>query len=380
MKSYIKYTITAILIAVSISVFYKKVYIPKISYKILSPSFGTLMVDIRAIGNVGAKDIYSITAQTGGKILAIHTDVGQWVKKGDLLIEIDGVDLPQQLLIAQANLQKAKYDVKAAQSDLLNQKVKKKLIQITYDRYTKLEKQKFASQSEFDKAKTDLESIETSISASMAHIDAAKAAVLVALRNIDALKIKLDRLKIYAPVDGYVISKNAQIAQNILPSTTILSIVDAKTLWVVAKIDERVSAKIRDGQKAQIQLRSQPEKTYKGVVSRINAVSDGVTLEREIDLSFINIPKPFYINEQAQVRIITETLKNVVKIPADIVVQKSGKLGVWLVQGERAYFKKLDIIQRNEDEIAVKNIAKNAKIITPDSHKKPLSDGMKIHL
>ena len=380
MKPSIKYLLSVVLVLGLATLFYNKVYIPKTTFKTLSPTRGNLNVTVQGIGNVGAKESYAITAQTGGKIIALHTDIGQWVKKGDLLVEMDGVDLPAQLAITKANLNKANADINAAMSDLMSQKAQKKLLQITYDRYAKLQKQKFASQSEYDKAKADLESIDAAIRASEAHINAAKAAAVVASKNIDALKVKIDRLKIYAPVDGYVTARNAQVAQNVLPTIAIFTIVDSKTLWVVAKIDERVSHSIKLGQSVKIHLRSQGEKVYEGVVARINPVSDGVTLEREIDIAFKEIPKPFNINEQAQVQIAVEEYKDIVKIPAKLLVQNSGKIGVWIAKDAHAHFVECEIIAKNAQEVGVKNFPLSAKIILPNSHKKPLKEGMSIHL
>ncbi len=379
MKSLIKYVSLLALIALGATLFYVKVYIPKTTYESVTPSMGALHVSVRGIGNVSAKDIYAITAQSGGKILAIHTDAGEWVKKGDLLIEMDGVDLPAQLAIAHANVEKSKYDIKALESDLLNQMAQKKLLQITYDRYLTLQKQKFVSQSEIDKAKADVESIDAAITASKAHIDAAKAALIVASKSIDALNVKIDRLHVKAPSDGYIVEKKAQVAQSVVPSTPILTLIDASTLWVVSKIDERISAKIQEGQHVKIHLRSQPDKVYEGEVARINAMSDAVTLEREVDIAFKELPKPFYINEQAQVEIVVNNLEGVVKIPSNLVVQNGGKLGVWLKKEGRAQFQSIDIIGRGESEVALKTMDEHTQIIVPNSHKKTLYDGMKIH-
>ena len=192
--------------------------------------------------------------------------------------------------------------------------------------------------------------------------------------------MKIDRLKVYAPIDGYVISKEAEIAQNVLPSTSILKLVDPKTLWVQTKIDERISSQIELNQKATITLRSQPEKTYKGVVRRIVSMSDSVTLEREVDIAFESIPEPFYINEQAEVKVAVNNYSGIVKIPTTVTVQKNGKLGVWLVEENRAKFQEIQKIAQSDSEIGISNIDENTKIIVPDANKKPLSNGMKIHL
>ncbi len=380
MKSFIKSIIAIVIVGIIAFFFYNKVYIPKTTYTTITPKKGVFKEKIRAIGNVSAKDIYTITAETGGKIIKLYTDSGKWVKRGELLIKIDGDELLSQLAIAKANLAKTKADIKAIQSDLESQKVKRELLKKTYIRYKKLKAQRYASQSEYDKAKADLDSINASIRASLAHINSAQSAKMVAIKNIDALKIKIDKLKVYSPIDGYVIEKNAQIAQTILPTTPIFKIVDAKTLWIDAKIDEKISSKIKIAQQATITLRSNPNKNYKGIVKRINAMSDLVTLEREIDIGFINIPKPFYINEQAQVDIKVHTYKNAIIVPAKVIVQKDENLGIWVLQNAKAHFIKLKIIAKNPDSVVVSNIDEKTEILVPDSEKKSLKEGMEVHI
>ncbi len=380
MNKYAKYIITVVTVGALGTLFYNKVYIPKTTYKVVSPNVGDLSVKIRGIGNVSAEDIYSITAQTGGKILALYTDEGEWVKKGSLLVEMDGVDLPEQLEVMQATLKKSEYDISALQDELLNQESQKKLLKITYNRYAKLKKQKFASDAEYDKAKTDLDSINASISATKSRIGSAKAASNIAAKNVDVIKAKLARLKVYAPIDGYIISKSAEVAQSVLPATPIFRLVDASTLWVEAKVDERVSKEIKVGQSVTIGLRSQPSKTYAGVVKRVKAMSDAVTLEREIDVAFVKTPKPFYINEQAEVKIAIKKLNSVVKIPLKLIVQEAGAMGVWVAKNEHAQFVKLEEVGHSDDAVAVKNFDKASKILVPNPKKKPLSNGMKIHL
>jgi len=379
MKPYMKYLIAVVSVAIIVGIFYIRVYIPKSTYETIEPTVGDLQVSVQGIGNVSALKIYSITAQTGGRILKLLVDDGAWVKKGDLLVVMDGVDLPQQLDVAKANLIKISYDITASENELQNLKAQKELLQITYSRYAKLKEQGFASQSEYDKADAELKSVNANMAVARSRIHSAKAALVVAQKSRDVIQTKIDRLKVLSPIDGYVISKSAEVAQNVLPSTPILTIVDPKTLWVETKIDERISSQIKIAQSATITLRSQPQKLYKGSVKRILSMSDAVTLEREVDVAFETLPTPFYINEQAEVHIVVQNLSGVVKIPTKVVVQKDGKLGVWLVENSRAKFQVIEKIAQNDTEVAISNIDKASHIIVPNTKKKPLSDGAKVY-
>lgn len=380
MNKRIKYIIIAILVIVGIVLFYKNVYIVKTTYKTLSPKVANLDIKVFGIGNVSAKDIYSITAQTGGKIISILTDEGQWVKKGDLLITIDPVDMPELVEEMLISVEKTKSELKALIKESESLNAQKELALITYKRYENLVKQSFVSKSEFDKAKTDLNALTAQLEATLVRIESSKIEVQRTQKNADSLKTKLSRFQIYAPVDGYVISKSAEVAQNVASSTTILKIVDPKTLWIKAYIDEKISGDIKVGQKAEITLRSQSNKQFTGSVKRIVAQSDAVTQEREINVAFDELPIPFYINEQARVTINAKTISNAITIPLNTLKVEDGKEGVWTLIDNKAYFKELNIQAKGDNEAAIiSGIKTEDIIIIPDSSKKALSEGMRIH-
>ena len=379
MQKPIKYLITALLVVAAGTLFYKKVYIPKTTYETVRPTKGDLSVEVYGIGNVGAHHIYNITAQTGGKILSLMTDEGKWVKKGDLLITIDSIDIPQLLDEAKIGVEKARSEYEATQKELESLFAQKKLAQITYERYAKLKKQSFASKAEYDKAKADLDVIDAQIEATRAHITSAKMEITRAQRGVEALSEKLSRYTIYAPADGYVIARKAEVAQTILPSQVIYQIVDPKSVWVKTYIDEKISGNVKVGQRATIKLRSQYEKRFSGTVSRIVAQSDPVTKEREVDVSFDTLPIPFYINEQAEVSIASKTYKNVVKVPGRALNYYQEKTGVWVEKDGKAHFIPLKILARGHKEAAVSGIDEDTVILIESDKNKPLKEGSSVH-
>ena len=362
-----------------VSVFYNKVYIPKITYETISPTRGNINVEVFGIGNIGAKNIYSINAQTGGKILKLFTDEGEWVRKGDLLVTLDSVELPKLLDEAKLSVKKVKSELIASQKELDSLKAQKVLAKLTYDRYYKLKKQSFASQSEYDKAKADLDVIEAQIKVNNANIKSANIEISRSQKAVESLQVKLSRFKVYSPVDGYVIAKLAEVSQTLTPSQTIFEIVDPKTVWIKAYIDEKLSGAIKVEQSATIILRSQRDIKYKGIVKRIVAKSDSVTQEREVDIAFENLPIPFYIEEQAEVLIAVKHLDDIIKVPSSVVTYKNAKPCIWINNNSKANCKSVEIIAKTQDEVAVNNLDINSKIIISNPKKKSLTEGMSIH-
>ncbi len=380
MKPWTKYLIALLLFILGGTLFYFKVYIPKSTFKTVSPSKGKLEIHVFGIGNVSAKSIYPVGAQSGGKILTILTDEGEWVKKGDLIATIDPVDLPLQLEETKAATNKAQYESAAIKKEMQSLEAQRLLALITYERYEKLYEQGYAAQVEYDKAKSDLKSITAQVAATQARIYSSKAEIIRTEKSAEALKERLSRLSIYAPIDGYVISKDAEVAQNVLPSQPIVQIVDPKTVWIKAHVDERISGNIEIGQAVSITLRSRSKEALKGRVARISAVSDAVTQEREINILFNELPIPFYINEQAEVLITTQSITKILKVPLSLLRQENDESGVWIMKEDRAHFLPLTITARGENYAGITSgLDEHTKLIVPESHKKPLLEGMRIH-
>ena len=380
MQRSVKYGLIALAIAAGAVLFYKKVYIPKTTYETVSPTRGDMHTEVFGVGNIGANNIYTITAQTGGKILKILTDEGQWVKKGDLLVKMDTVDLPKLLEEAKISVKKASLELEASKEELNSLNAQKTLALLTFKRYERLQKHDFASKSEYDKTKADLDVIEAQIKATKARIDAAKIEIDRAKKSTEALEEKLARYTVYAPVDGYVIAREAEAAQSVVPTQPILKIVDPKSVWVKTYIDERLSGTVKVGQQATITLRSQAYRTYEGVVKRIEAQSDAVTLEKVVDVAFKTLPKPFYINEQAEVNILTSQLKDALKVPESAIVYQKLTPGIWTEKGGKAHFVPVKVLARDHKFVAISGIDADTVILLADPKKKPLKEGMSVHL
>jgi len=379
MKHSIKYIIILALAVTLGLLFYNKVYIQKTTYETTLATKGEIDVEVFGVGNVGAKNIYNISAQTGGKIISMLTDEGKWVKKGDLIATLDAVDLPQLIQEAKISVNKAGSELTASQKELDSLRAQEVLTQITYERYARLKKQSFASQSEYDKAKADLDIIQAQIKVTKARIKSAQIEIVRAKKAVESLEVRYSRFNVYAPVDGYVISKDVEVAQSVTPSQTIYEIVDPKTVWIKTYVDEKVSGDIRVSQSATIVLRSQRDKHYKGTVKRIVAKSDAVTQEKEVNVAFDNLPIPFYINEQAEVLISTKHFSKVTKIPLKALVYQNGEPCVWINKEGKAHCQKVEIIAKDKDSIGLKNFDINSRIILISKNNKPLSEGMRVH-
>jgi len=379
MKSLYKYILLVGIIVITGIVFYNKIYIPKTTYQRVIPTVGNLSVKVFGIGNLGAKSIYNISAGVSATVVEMLSDEGQWVKKGELLATLDSVDLPILLNESKIGVKKAHSELIASQKELASLQAQKNLAFVTYKRYDKLKKQSFASQSEYDKAKADLQVIEAQTEVTLAHINSAKTEITRSKEAVKAIEKKLSIYRIYAPIDAYVIAKKAEVAQTVLLNQTLFEIVNPQDIWIKAYIDETISGGVKVGNSATIHLRSDTHKEYKGIVKRIVAQSDPVTQEREVNVAFEELPLPFFINEQAEVYIDTKEYKNVLKIDATALVYRDAKSGVWIAQNNKAHFKNVNILAISSGEAAVEGLSEKSELLKVNATNKALKEDMEIH-
>jgi len=327
------------------------------------------------IATVEAKTLYPVGSTYGGKLLEILKDQGESVQKGELIARIDPVDLPDQIAQAQARLRNVEFSIQAAKRELQSLEAQRRLAQINFKRYDKLSLQGYAAKAEYDKALTDLQSIEAQIAAQKAQIEAQIALRTETERSISALKVKASRLEIHAPVSGLIVRRDAQPSQNIAPQQAIVTIVQPRDVWVSATIDEALSKDLRAGERATIRLRSRPHETLAGHVARIEPESDPVTEERIVEVAFEKLPRPFYLKEQAEVTI------DVGVTPHAFILPKSALQhgGVWIDRDGKAHFKKVKVLAEQGGKAAVEGLKGDEIILLPDPHKKSLSEGTRVY-
>ena len=357
---YLKYILGALLLAVLLIIGFKKFYLHKKSYTVISPKVESIKQVIYGIGNVDARDTYLVNPQVTAKIIALNAKEGDFVKKGAALAELDSVDLSDILKEKELELKRLESELNSAIEELKAAKAKKEFAYKTYIRYKNLLKSNYVSKEEFDKQKSNFESLQANAASLQSKIESIKTSQASAKKAIDGIKKRLQLYKIYSPSDGYIISKNASIGEVAAPSKAIFTIVNPKDVWVKVFIDEKLSSNIKAGQKALIKLRSKLD-WLQGSVAEIKLKSDPVTLEKEVDVAFKKVPIPFFMNEQAEVKIFAKEYKNALTLPSTAINGSK----VWVVKDGKAHLKEIKILYNNGKKCVIEGLDKNSKVLLP---------------
>jgi HlyD family secretion protein len=205
---------------------------------------GNLEKTVQATGDLNPLVQVEIGSQISGTIAKLNVDFNSKVKAGDLLCQLDPATY-------EAAYSQALADEASARAAL-------ELQQRTLERKTLLLKQEFFAQADYDKAKADLSQ--------------AEAAVQVAEARVKRAKVDLDRCTIYAPIDGVVVDRTAEIGQTIAasfnaPKLFILAN-DLTQMQINAKISEADIGQLSVGQPVRFNVDAYTE-DFKGEVVQV---------------------------------------------------------------------------------------------------------------
>ena len=183
-------------------------------------TIGNITRTVNATGEVGAVQLVSVGAQVGGQIKKLHVVLGQDVKKGDLIAEIDSVPQLNQLETDKARLQ-------SYESQLAAKKVALKIAKTKYDREMQLKKRDAAS-------KESLEDAENAYALAKAEVIELESQIRQARIAVNTDEVNLGYTRITAPLDGTIVSVPVDEGQTVNANQTTPTILKLAKLKLMS--------------------------------------------------------------------------------------------------------------------------------------------------
>jgi RND family efflux transporter MFP subunit len=277
------------------------------------------------VGNVEARQVHRIGPTAPGRLLRLSAEVGDTVKVGQLLGEMDPVDNDDRLRSQEAVVRRA-----AAMSEDATARHTHAATQAR--RYEQLFAEKATSEELLAARRQDLQ-LATALH-SAAREDQARAQ-----SDLQALRSQRASLRLVAPVNGVITSREVEPGTTVVAGQAVIEVIDPKTLWINTRFDQVSAGGLTAAQPAQIALRSRRSQPLDGQVQRTELRADAVTEELLAKISFKALPEPLPpIGERAEVTVYLPELSKGPVIP-NAAVQRQGKqVGVWVAYGERVGF------------------------------------------
>ena len=356
-KSAIKWGVIALVIialgALAYTFFKPKETTP--NYLTATAEIGDIENNVMASGKVKALNTVDVGAQVSGEVTRLFVEVGDEVKKGDLIAQIDQVTQKNNLSNEQASLEQSEAALqsaraeslsrqaalKSAYADLASRQSELKQAQSDFMRLQSLVAIDAISQQEYDTQATSVETAKAAVANARAAIETAKAAIATTEANINSQQAALRKSQtnvstaqedlsyttIRAPMAGTVVSVTTEQGTTVnanQTAPTIVTLADLSTVRINAQISEADVINVQAGLPVYFNIIGNPDQKFDSVLKAIEPAPESISDTSSTDaaiyyVGYIEVPntdRRFRIDMTAQVYIVIDQAKNTLLIPS----------------------------------------------------------------
>ena len=315
-------------------------------------ALGDVTQSVQAAGILQAKTRVDVGAQVSGQIQTLHVELGQQVKKGDLLVSLD----PE---LARSDVAQAEAAVAQAAAALDSRRIDAESARRELKRQQRMLAGQATAATEAEKAETELAKIEADLRGQAATIARLQA-------ELEKKRVSLSYARIIAPMDGTVVNLPVQVGQTVISvqiTPVILTLADLDTITVRTKVPEADIQAIKVGQTARFSTLAVEGKRYEGKVRVIQPVPEraGNAVFYNVLFEVDNRDRALFSDMTVQVDIETGSVKQVLTMPI-VALGERGKDGRFTVQVLDA---------------ANKQVPRQVKVGLQDGAKVQVLDGLK---
>ncbi|EQB8041379.1 efflux RND transporter periplasmic adaptor subunit [Aeromonas hydrophila] len=274
------------------------------------------------IGTVEARYTYKIGPTFAGRVKRLDVHVGDQVKAGQVLGEMEPVDLDDRVRSQESAFKRAEAALREAEA-------RQAYAQTQARRYEQLFAVRSTSEEIVTTKRQELQIADAALAAAREDIARARS-------DREGLVAQRSNLRLIAPVDGVVAVRDADPGTTIVAGQAVVEVIDPKSLWINVRFDQISASGLAGGLPARIVLRSRGGQTLKGRVLRVEPKADAVTEETLAKVTFDNKPEPLPpVGELAEVTVDLPALPAAPLIPNAAVQREGDKVGVWqIVDGD----------------------------------------------
>ncbi|MEC8887633.1 MAG: MacA family efflux pump subunit [Pseudomonadota bacterium] len=324
--SKIIFTIIAIFIIALLAWWFLKPKEELPSYITSQVERGDIENSVIATGLLEATKIVSVGAQASGQLKKMYVELGDEVKQGQLIAQINSVTQENEIQTAQASIKNQQAQLAVRQATLAQ-------VQAEYNRQKNMYAQDATSKAELESALASYKTAQAEIVALNAQIEQSRLTLATAQEE-------LGYTRIVAPMDGTVVAIVTEEGQTVnanQSAPTIVKLAKLDTMTVNAEISEADVMKVEKGQSVYFTTLGDSEKKYYATLRQIEPAPESISNDSSSSSSSSSSEAIYYnalfdvpnedgklrINMTAQVSIIIDQAKNVLTIPSSALQTKS---------------------------------------------------------
>jgi len=292
--------------------------------------------EIRLPGSMQALTEAPILARSDGYLKRRLADIGDRVRAGQVVAEIDVPELEQQIHQAEAAIEQAEASLEQAQANLEQGKANRELARITAERTRRLTERGIAPQQEGDQSQAQL-------AAQDANVQALEKAILAQRSNLAAARANLARLQelqgyrlVKAPFDGVITLRNVDVGALVSSGNTLLyRVAQTGTLRTYVNVPQNDVNSVHVGQAAALTVSHFPGRSFRGTVTRAANALDPATRTMLVEVDVPNDDGALLPGTYAEVDLSGSRANPPVVVPAAAIIFRTDGAQVAVVQPDR---------------------------------------------
>jgi RND family efflux transporter MFP subunit len=319
-------------------------------------------------GNVQAITEAPILARATGYIQRRMVDIGDRVRAGQPLAEIEAPELEQQVLQAKANLQQTRAALDQALANEEQGKSDLVFAKATAQRWDRLFTRGVVSQQENEQYRTQYQSKIASVKALEKATAAQRSNIVAAEANVARL-LEMQRYQVVkAPFDGIVTLRNVDVGALVNAGSTLLfRIAQIGTVRIYVNVPQMNAGFVRQGQPAQLRVSNLPGRTFIGAVERTASSLDSSSRTMLVEVHVPNPDGALLPGMYAQVDLSSARANPPLLVPSDALIVRADGTRIAVVRPDHTvHLQKIEVGRDYGDRLEIAGGLKEGDTIIPN--------------
>ncbi|OFW00683.1 MAG: hypothetical protein A3G20_07235 [Acidobacteria bacterium RIFCSPLOWO2_12_FULL_59_11] len=300
---------------------------------------GFLREQVSLVGSLKPKEQVEVMSKIAGRVTRILVQVGDPVKEGQFIAELEDDELQQQELRAEASLAVAQATLAQRQAELENAQAEK-------DRGANLVEEGLIPSQTWD-------TIQTRTRVAESQLKLAQAQVQQATADREQLRIRQQQTQIRSPLTGYVGRRYVDPGALVNPNSSIVSVLQLSTMVTAVNVPEQYLAKLRVGNRAVVAIDAFGGRTYEGKVARLSPLLDPATRSSLVEIEIPNADGQLKAEMFARIQMDLGGERQALLVPREAVVLQGEQSGVHVLLADRVQFRPIQTGVSSEQGVEV---------------------------
>ena len=313
---------------------------------------GSFSRDISISGVLAPDKTANVFPKLSGLVKEVSVDVGDRVREGQLIVQIDAKELEAQLQVAEASMSTVKDQAAQAKVGIETARLNLDLAQKNYDRNKALFDTKVVTQSQIDDAQTKLDLAKTAFDNAQRQFQTVGVSTFAqAEAQANLIRVQISNSLITSPISGTVTNRNINPGELSSLAAPLMTIADTATLKLQGDLSQDEVLAIKEGDKVLVSVDGMGGPGYEGRIAQVGPIAAATGQYFPVAIAVVNDGR-LLAGMTAKANLSITSSEGVI-VPVSAIAQRGGDETLFVVKDGVASARTVRLGPRNASEVLV---------------------------